>query len=81
MATVEEVIKAHADIGKAQERYRLLLREATQERGAQTRIAEALGVTRETLRQDAMTDDERQAVRDADARRKAELRQRAKAAD
>lgn len=77
---VEEVIKAYRAIGKAEERYRQLLRTALAERGNQARIAEALGVTREKLRQDAMTEEERQAVREADAQRKAAIRQRAKAA-
>lgn len=77
---VQEVIKAYRAIGKAEERYRQLLRAALAERGNQARIAEALDVTREKLRQDAMTEEERQAVREADAQRKAAIRQRAKAA-
>ena len=75
---VQEVIKAYNAIGQAEQRYRQLLRAALAERGNQVRIAEALGVTREKLRQDAMTDDERQAVRGADAKRKAAIRERAK---
>lgn len=80
MATTEDVIRAHAAIAQAQERYRVTLREALQERGAQARIAQALGVTREKLRQDAMTEVEREEVRAADAARKAEVRQKAKKA-
>ena len=77
---VEQVIKAYGEIGKAEERYRKLLREALGVRGNQARIAAGLGVAREKLRQDAMTEQERQAVREADAARKAAIRQRAKAA-
>jgi DNA-binding phage protein len=80
MTTVDEVVAAHAAIGEAQERYRELLREALKERGNQARIAEELGVTREKLRQDAMTDEEREAVRVADAARKAQTRELAKRA-
>lgn len=77
---VQEVIKAYEAIGKAEQRYQALLRAALATRGNQARIAEALGVTREKLRQDAMTEEERQAVREADAQRKTAIRQRAKAA-
>lgn len=76
---VEEVIKAYRAISEAEEHYRQLLRDALQVRGTQARLVEALGVTREKLRQDAMTEEERQAVREADAKRKAGIRQRAKA--
>lgn len=80
MTTAEEVIEAYRAIGEAEQRYRELLRDAMHDRGNQARIARELGVTREKLRVDALTDEERQAVREADAKRKAELRQRAKGA-
>lgn len=78
MATIEDVVQAHAEITRAEQRYRELLREALDIRGAQTAIAEALGVTREKVRQDAMTEAEREVLRVSDAKRKADLRNRAK---
>ena len=78
---VQEVIKAYQAIGKAEQRYQTLLRTALATRGNQARIAEALGVTREKLRQDAMSEGEREEVRAADAKRKAALRERAKQSD
>lgn len=79
MATVEDVIKAHAEIAKAEARYRDVLREALKVRGTQARLVEALGVTREKLRQDSLPESDREKVREADARRKAAIRDRARA--
>lgn len=78
MSTVEDVVRAYEAIGKAELHYREVLRSALAVRGAQRQIADALGVTREKLRQDALTDEEREAVRVADAQRKTDLRERAK---
>ncbi len=80
MATLKQVIKAHRAIAAATEHYRELLRDALASGVPQVEIARELGVTRETLRKDALTDEKRQAIREADAARKARLRERAKAA-
>jgi hypothetical protein len=78
MTDLKQVIKAHEAITAAEERYREKLRAALDAGVPQIEISKALGVTREKVRQDAMTDEERERLRRADAERKADLRQRAR---
>ncbi len=80
VATLQKVIKAYEAIAAAEARYREVLREARAAGVEQVDIAAALGVTREKLRIDEMTDEEREALRERDRLRKADLRQRARVA-
>jgi hypothetical protein len=70
MATLEDVVRAFHAIGDAEERYRETLRQAIRDGVPQVDISRELKRTREMLRRDAMTDDEREALRRADAERK-----------
>lgn len=79
MSTVPEVVEAWKAIEHAEAHYREVLRAALPVRGAQTQLVAALGRSREQLRQDAMTDAEREAIRHADAERKRRLREAAAA--
>lgn len=83
MPSVDEVIAAHGAATAAREaadeawrKYREVLRacikEGETEPGRQVEISRRTGRTRETLRQDAMTDEEREELR----RREAERRRR-----
>lgn len=76
MPSVDDVVKAHAAIERAWEHYRATLRaclaEGTAEgiSGRQAEISRRLGRTREMLRRDAMTDEQREALRITEAERK-----------
>jgi hypothetical protein len=76
MATEDEVVDAFAGIERAWEHYRSTLRsylaEGVEEgvSGRQARISERLKRTREMLRRDAWTDEQREAFRRAEAERK-----------
>lgn len=78
MTTVPEVVEAWAAYQAAEEHYRTTLKAALTVRGNQTKLAVALNRSREILRQDAMTDEERAAIRAADAERKRRLREAAR---
>jgi len=79
MSTVPEVVEAWNAIERAEAHYREVLRSALAVRGTQAQLMTALGRSREQLRQDAMTDAERDAIRAADADRKRRLREAASA--
>lgn len=76
MPTVEDVEVAFRAIDKAWEVYRATLRACIAEgetegiAGRQAEISRRLGRTREMLRRDAMTDEQREALRLAEAERK-----------
>lgn len=76
MPSVDDVVNAWNAIEKAQEHYRRTLRacveegEAEGKSGRQAEISRRIGRTRETLRQDAMTDEERAQLRKAEADRR-----------
>lgn len=78
MPSVDDVVEAFEGIEKAWENYRTTLRAALAEgeaegiAGRQARISERLGRTREMLRRDAMTFEQREALRIAEAERKRE---------
>lgn len=71
MITIDDIAAAFRQIEEARETYRRTLRAGLADGVHQVDISRHLGRTRETLRRDAMTDDELDAVRDADRRRKA----------
>jgi hypothetical protein len=76
MPSVDDVVDAFAGIEKAWEYYRNTLRECLAEgsaegvAGRQAEISRRLNRTREMLRRDAMTDEQREALRLAEAERK-----------
>jgi hypothetical protein len=76
MATEDEVVEAFEAIEKAWENYRTKLRShladgvAEGASGRQARLSKRLDRTREMLRRDAMTDEQREALRRIEAERK-----------
>jgi len=70
MATVGEVVAAYRRIGEAEERYRAVLRRALEGGTTQAELAQALGLSREKLRQDAMPAEERARIQQANTERK-----------
>lgn len=81
VTTLKQVTRAYEAIRQAEQRYRETLREALAAGVKQAEIAKELGVTREKLRQDAMPEEKIAELRNADAKRKAELRARARKAE
>lgn len=71
---MDDVIKAWNAIDEARLRYQETLRDALATGVPQVEIATALNRTREMIRRDAMTDEEREALRRTDAERKRENR-------
>lgn len=74
MATIKEVVAAYRRIGQAEERYRSVLRGALEQGITQAELAQALGRSREKLRQDAMTEEDRDRIRQANTERKRKVR-------
>lgn len=76
MPSVDDVVNAFQEIDRAWERYRAALRACIAEgaeegrSGRQAEISRRLNRTREMLRRDAMTDDQREALRIAEMERK-----------
>lgn len=76
MPDVDDVVEAFNAIDRAWENYRATLRASLAESaaegisGRQAEISRRLGRTREMLRRDAMTEDQREALRLAEAERK-----------
>lgn len=76
MPTVDDVVSAYSQIEKAWEQYRATLRDCLAEgeqdgvMGRQAEISRRLGRTRETIRQDAMTDEQREELRRVEAARR-----------
>ncbi len=56
---MQDVINAYEEIRQAEERYRATVRAAIADGIRQSAIARALNRTRESIRRDAMTDDQR----------------------
>jgi len=75
--TAADVIEAWQAAKLAEDHYRDVLREAVKVRGTQAELITALNRSRETLRFDAMTDEQQEAARQADLDRKARRRERA----
>ena len=71
MTTLEEIVEAFNAIGAAQERYRETLRAGLAAGVQQVEVSTALKRTRETIRRDAMDEQELAAAREADRIRKA----------
>lgn len=70
MSTLQDVIKAFNAINAAEQYYREVLREALSSGVQQVEIAKALDRTREMIRRDAMTDEQRATLRRADLERR-----------
>lgn len=70
VTTLKDVVKAWNGIAEAEQRYRQTLRAAIADEVPQVEISRAINRTREMLRRDAMTDEERAEVRRADLARK-----------
>lgn len=76
MPSVDEVVNAFNEIERAWERYRETLRACLKEgedegrSGRQAEISRRIGRSREILRQDAMTDEEREQIRQREASRR-----------
>lgn len=76
MPSVDDVVHAFEKIDKVWEEYRATLRaclaegEAEGTMGRQAEISRRLGRTREMLRRDAMTDEQREVLRQVEAERK-----------
>ena len=66
---MQDVIEAFAAIEAARERYRETVRAALSDGVTQTEIAKALDRTREMIRRDAMTDEQREALKKAETER------------
>jgi hypothetical protein len=71
-----EIIEAYRAIDAAERHYREVLRKhLTSGAVQQVDVATALNRTREMIRRDAMTEEQREEIRRADAERKRQLRQ------
>ena len=76
VTSVDDVVTAYSKIEQAWEQYRATLRECLAEgeaegvQGRQAEISRRLGRTREAIRQDAMTDEDRERLRKAEADRR-----------
>ena len=66
---MQDVIEAFNAIEAARERYRETVRTAIADGVSQTHIAKALDRTREMIRRDAMTDEQREELKKAEADR------------
>ena len=66
---MQDVIEAFNAIEAARERYRETVRAAISDGVTQTQIAKALDRTREMIRRDAMTDEQREVLRKAETER------------
>lgn len=75
VTSLQDVIEAFQEISRAEERYRETLRAALADGVTQTAISKALDRTREMIRQDAMTDEQRAELRRAAAERQRRKRQ------
>lgn len=70
VTTINDVIAAYQKIGEAELNYRATLREALTEGAVtQAEVSRKLDRNRETLRQDALPEDERTALRDKELKR------------
>jgi hypothetical protein len=71
VTSLEEIVKAWNAIGDAERQYRAILREAlTSGDVQQVEVSRALERTREMIRRDAMTDEQRAELRRAETERR-----------
>lgn len=71
MSKLQKIVEAYRAIGAAEENYRQLLRDALAKGEVrQVDVAKALDLTREKIRRDAMTEEQREALRRADVERR-----------
>jgi hypothetical protein len=80
VTNLQDVIEAWTEISRAEERYRETLRAAIADGVPQVAISKALERTREMIRRDAMTDEQREELRQVEAERHRKRREDAKAA-
>lgn len=73
---MQDVIDAYRAIAAAEERYRETVRAAISDGVPQVQIAKALDRTREMIRRDAMTDEQREELRRIEAERARQRRQK-----
>lgn len=66
---MQDVIEAWQDIARAEERYRETVRAAIADGVTQVAISKALDRTREMIRRDAMTDEQRQELHRVESER------------
>lgn len=71
---MQDVIDAWQEIARAEERYRELLRKALADGVQQVQVAKALDRTRESIRRDAMSEQQRAEFKAAEAERLRKLR-------
>jgi hypothetical protein len=69
VTNLQDVIDAYEAIAAAEERYRETVRAAIADGVPQVQIAKALNRTREMIRRDAMTDEQRDALRRSESDR------------
>lgn len=75
MSKLEQIVKAYRAIDTADRHYRKLLRDALAKGEVQQAdVARQLGLTREKIRRDAMSEEQRAQLRAADAERKRQQR-------
>lgn len=72
---MQDVIEAYRAIAQAEERYRETVRAAIANKVPQIEIATALGRTREMIRRDAMTDEQREELRRVESEKARQRRQ------
>ena len=70
MTTLDDIKAAHAKIAEAEAHYRDVLRAGIADGVKQADVVRELGRTRETVRQDAMPDEERAALREVERQRR-----------
>lgn len=78
--TLDDIVTAYAGIEVAREAYRETLRRGIADGVVQADVVRALGLSDEKVRQDRMTEEQRQALRDDAKQRQREIRGRAKKA-
>lgn len=76
---LQDVINAYQEISRAEERYRAAVRAAIADGVPQVAIAKALDRTREMIRRDAMTEEQRDELRRAEGERLRKRREQLKA--
>jgi len=69
VTNLQDVIEAWQDIARAEERYRETVRAAIADGVTQVAISKALDRTREMIRRDAMTDEQRQELHRVESER------------
>lgn len=72
MTTLKDIVKAYRAIDAAREKYRQTLRAGLSDGVPQVEVCRAIDRTRESVRRDAMTDEELSQARESDRKRKSQ---------